>query len=154
MRFDRPLCPACQRPARSVLTTLSGRVEIAPTEDGSFERTGQTIRWDTESPVLAEAQHLLRCACGQIWPSRRLDEDSCGLPPFAPEDPSGGDPCPTHLAFEPIDPELSARIRALKPKLRSKLAANRAARRRIPPVSPPPRYDEVYFQGTAWLDRQ
>lgn len=152
MRFDRPLCPSCQRPARSVLTTLSGRVEIAPSGDGSFERTGQTIRWNTESPVLVENQHLLRCACGEVWTSRRLDEESCGLPPFSPEEPSGSDSCPIHLPFEPIDPELSARIQALKPKLRSKLAAKRAARRRIPPVSPPPRYDEVYFQGLASLN--
>jgi len=154
MRFDRPLCPSCQRPARSLLTTLSARIEIAPAEDGSFERTGQTIRWVTESPVLVEGQHLLRCACGEVWSSRRLDEDSCGLPPFSPEEPSGGDPCPAHLSVAPIDPEFSARIEALKPKLRRKLAAKRAARRRIPPVSPPPRYDEVYFRGTAWLDQQ
>lgn len=152
MRFDRPLCPSCQRPAHSVLTTLAGRVEIAPSGDGSFERTGQTIRWDTESPVLVENQHLLRCACGEVWTSRRLDEDSCALPPFSPEDPSGSDSCPIHLSFEPIDPELSARIEALKPKLRRKLAAKRAARRRIPPVSPPPRYDEVYFRGLASLN--
>ena len=154
MRFDRPFCPSCQRPARSVLTTLSGRVEIAPVEDGSFERTGQTLRWATEHPVLVEGHHLLHRDCGEVWSSRRLDEDSCGLPPFSPEEPSGNAPCPAHLSVAPIDPELCARIEALKPKLRSKLAAKRAARHRIPPVSPPPRYGEVYFRGTAWLDQQ
>jgi hypothetical protein len=154
MRFDRPLCPSCQRPAASVLMSLAGRIEIAPAEDGSFRRTGQSILWDTECPLTAEGRHLLRCRCGQIWTSRRLDEDRFRLAPSSPEDPSGGDPSHVHLSFEPIDPEISARIEALKPKLKRKLAAKRAAGRRIPPVSPPPRYDEVYFRGTARLDQQ
>jgi hypothetical protein len=153
MRFDRPMCPSCRRTAASVLTTLAGRIEIAPAEDGSFRRTGQSILWDTECPATAEGRHLLRCKGGQIWTSRRLDEGSCGLPPSSPDDPSGGDPCHIHLSFEPIDPEISARIEVLKPKLRRELAAKRAARRRISPVSPPPLYDEVYFRATTWLDQ-
>lgn len=155
MVFDRPMCPKCRRPARAVATTLAGFIEIAPTEGGSFTRTGQSIRWDTETPVVVEDHHLLHCGCGEVWLARRLDEDDGGrVLPFSPgeppEDPPGSDPCPPG---PPLDSEFSARIRALKPRLKRKLAARRAARRRIPPISPAPRYDEVYFRGLEWLDR-
>lgn len=36
--------------------------------------------------------------------------------------------------------------------VQAKLAAARASRRRAAPV-PAPRYDEVYAEGTAWLNR-
>jgi len=153
MRFDRPICPSCQRPARSVVTSLSGRVEIAPVEDGSFERTGQTIRWATERPVVAEGHHLLRCACGEVWPSRRLDEDQVPrdltgtLPPFSPH----LNDC--DLAAEPICPDPPSEPDALKLRLKSLLEAKRRNRPKVAP-DPPPRYDEVFFRGLAWLDQQ
>ena len=154
MEFDRPLCPECQRPARAIVTELAGWIEIEPTAEGRFHRIGEHVVWDSESPVVVEDHHLLRCGCGELWLARRLDEDGCRVLPFSPEEPSGSDPydepCPPE---PPLDPEFSARIRALKPKLQRKLAARRAARRRIPPVSPPPRYDEVFFRGVAWLDQ-
>ena len=40
-----------------------------------------------------------------------------------------------------------ARVRA---RFKAMMAEKRA--KQVPPVSPPPRYDEVYFRGTAWLD--
>lgn len=40
----------------------------------------------------------------------------------------------------------------LREIVRAKLAAARASRRRVAPV-PAPLYDEVYAEGTAWLDR-
>ncbi len=38
----------------------------------------------------------------------------------------------------------------LRRRIREHLEARR--RRTTPPI-PPPRYDEVFFAGTAWLDR-
>ena len=38
----------------------------------------------------------------------------------------------------------------LRRKLRAYFEENR--KRQVQP-DPPPRYDEVYFEGTAWLDR-
>lgn len=43
-----------------------------------------------------------------------------------------------------IDPEALARLRA-------KIAAKKADRERATPMRPP-RYDEVFFAGTAWMD--
>lgn len=40
----------------------------------------------------------------------------------------------------------------LREIVQAKLAAARASRRRVAPV-PAPLYDEVYAEGTAWLDR-
>ncbi len=43
---------------------------------------------------------------------------------------------------------------ALRDEIRRKIRERAEARRQsmVPPM-PPPRYDEVYFAGVAWLDR-
>jgi len=54
-----------------------------------------------------------------------------------------------NAAFPVLTPEKTALLRAL---VQERLAARRAMRAAAPP-NPPPRYDEVFFQGVAWLDR-
>jgi|GEM_PF-3593264 len=153
MRFDRPLCPKCECPAAAVLTQVAGRLEIAPTEDGAFERTGQTLLWGTERPQTAEGLHLLRCECGEVWTARRLDEElatDCApgpLPPFSPDSA----PCNPPPAAEACC-EMPRDTDALRAEVRRRLAARRRHRTTAPP-SPAPRYDEVFLAGTAWLDR-
>lgn len=46
----------------------------------------------------------------------------------------------------PFDPE------ALRAKVRARLDAKAQERAARPPLSPAPRYDEVYFRGIEWLD--
>jgi hypothetical protein len=48
-----------------------------------------------------------------------------------------------------ITPEKAARLHA---SVQERLAARRAKQAAAPP-DPAPRYDAVFFQGTAWLDR-
>jgi hypothetical protein len=149
MEFDRPLCPECQHPARAVATTLAGLIEIAPTEAGSFTRTGQSIRWDSETPVVVEGRHLLRCGCGAVWLARRLDEGGGRVLPFSPEEPSGTDPdhdlCPPQ---PPLDRDFSARIRAFKPQAREE--ARRPESRQAADTSrqPPSPLRRGLFPGT------
>ncbi|MFW6012486.1 MAG: hypothetical protein ACOC92_02120 [bacterium] len=45
------------------------------------------------------------------------------------------------------------RLRAMRQEVRRRLAAKRRRRARLVAPDPPPRYDEVFFQGLAWLDR-
>jgi hypothetical protein len=56
----------------------------------------------------------------------------------------------SHSPILPVlTPEQVARLRAL---VRERLAARRAEEEAAPP-EPAPLYDEVFFQGVAWLDR-
>jgi hypothetical protein len=43
-------------------------------------------------------------------------------------------------------------LEALRVRIRARLKAKAEERAARPPVSPAPRYDELYFRGTAWLD--
>jgi hypothetical protein len=44
------------------------------------------------------------------------------------------------------------RVEALRKKIRTKLAEKRRARVKLVEPVPPPRYDNIYFEGVAWLD--
>jgi hypothetical protein len=45
------------------------------------------------------------------------------------------------------------RLKDLKALVRSRLAEKKRNSTLVPP-DPPPRYDEMFFEGTAWLDNQ
>jgi len=53
-------------------------------------------------------------------------------------------------AFPVLTAEKASLLRAL---VQEHLAARRAMRAAAPTV-PPPRYDEIFFQGVAWLNRR
>lgn len=156
MRFDRPLCPVCRRPASAVVSQVSARTELSPTGTGTFERTGRTILEASESPCLIGGRHLLVCACGEGWLASRLDEEglsatTCGgLPPFCPDEPGGADSCVIHLTLESEPP--APRRRDLSTILRERVRTSLAARPATCPADPPPCYDELFFEGTEWLD--
>ncbi len=41
---------------------------------------------------------------------------------------------------------------ALRARIQERLREKRAERDRLAPAYTPPRYDEVFFEGTAWLN--
>lgn len=154
MRFDRPRCPACRRPARGLLATLTTHVELAPLPDGGFAPRGRRVLPASEKPVSVEGRWVLACACGELWLAWRLEEDEARtgspveLPPPALAGAQAAEPVARSAGTErsPAHAELRRRFQA-------HLAELRRARRLVPP-DPPPRYDEVFFRGLAWLDRQ
>ena len=154
MRFDRPLCPGCRRPAQAVVSQLTSRTELMPTGDGIFEPTGRTILEASERPVLIDGRYLLTCGCGEAWLASRLESDSdigsCGLPPFCPDEPGGADSCVIHLTVETEPP--APRQQDLATILREKVRTILAAKPDRCPANPPPRYDEIFLRGTDWLD--
>lgn len=91
----------------------------------------------SRSVALREA--VLCLDCETIRSSR--ERDSCAV-------------CGSHSAW-PVAPWLSGRRDRrrdqLRATIRSKLAA-RSGGRRLSAPDPPPRYDEVFAEGVAWLD--
>jgi hypothetical protein len=68
----------------------------------------------------------------------------CGVPVMS--DPTRG----VHGGCAPMLGVAADRVAALKAKVRASLDAKAAERARRVVVTP--RYDDVYFKGTAWLD--
>lgn len=55
--------------------------------------------------------------------------------------------------MEPTSPAPSkGRIEELRRRIRERFRELREKPRMVP-ANPPPRYDEVFFQGTQWLDK-
>jgi len=139
-----------------LISQVSARTKLSPTGTGAFERTGRTILEASESPLLIEGRHLLICACGEGWLASRLDEEGLsvagcgGLPPSCPDEPGGTDSCVIHLTLQTKPP--APRRRDLATILREKVRVALAAKPARCPADPPPCYDELFFEGTEWLD--
>ena len=76
-------------------------------------------------------------------PQERLD--------FSPQIQEPPVPC----TLSPFTPKQKKRLNEVMNGLRAKAAARREALKKSPPIpstQPPPRYDEVFFNGLKWLD--
>lgn len=52
----------------------------------------------------------------------------------------------------PEQPHRPGRREQMRTEIRRRLEVARDRRRRVVAPDPPPRYDDVFFEGTAWLD--
>jgi hypothetical protein len=94
----------------------------------------------TDLPRLLQAVYTMPPIEGAA-PGSRLDFQRAVLPPVEPEAPA-----PERTTRQ--KKKFAERAAAL----RAKLAEMERARAEHPPLKPQPRYDEVFTEGTAWLD--